>query len=223
METDWSGRIARGFLLLWTRRNGPNLSSYIKIEDFDLWHQTQKVMSLIIIEIAFDRTAERVCDMCPRAKQTRAPFPFSYRNASARFDLVNGDVRGPYQTASSAGAHYFLTLVDDHNHCVWVYLMKNKSETWRLLTGFYNMIKTQFGRQIKVFRSDNGLEFTSEPMKGFYWEKGIINQTSSTDTPPTKRKGRGETRHLLNIARVLRFQANLPTKFRGNVFLHLLI
>ena len=61
--------------------------------------------------------------------------------------------------------------------------MKEKSEASKLLKNFCLMIKTQFGKCVKVIWSDNGAEFTSEPMKQFYGEEGIIHQISCTDTP----------------------------------------
>ena len=81
------------------------------------------------------------------------------------------------------------------------------------------MIKTQFAQSVKVIRSDNGAEFTSGPMKQFYGEQGIIHQTSCTDTPQQNGRVERKNRHILNVARALRFQANLPLKFWGECVL----
>jgi len=45
------------------------------------------------------------------------------------------------------------------------------------------MVNTQFDTNVKTIRSDNGAEFTSNPMRKFYGEKGIIHETSCIDTP----------------------------------------
>ena len=63
------------------------------------------------------------------------------------------------------GAHYFLAIVDDASRGTWVFLMKEKSEAFKLLKNFCLMIKTQFGKCVTVIRSDNGAKFTSRPMK----------------------------------------------------------
>ena len=84
------------------------------------------------------------CSICPLAKQKRLPFPSPISSSSSCFDLVQVDIWGPYSTPSLNGSKYFLTLVDDHNRCTWVYLMKQKSETSCLIQSFYNMIFTQF-------------------------------------------------------------------------------
>jgi len=73
-------------------------------------------------------------------------------------------------------------------------------------------VKTQFGKDVKIIRSDNGQEFLG-PMKQFYQQKGIIHQTSCIDTP--KQNGRVERkhRHILKVARAFHFQAHLPLDF----------
>ncbi|KAJ9558209.1 hypothetical protein OSB04_012823 [Centaurea solstitialis] len=77
------------------------------------------------------------------------------------FDLLHCDIWGCYRTPSLSGARYFLTIVDDFSRAVWVFLIKNKYEASSRLMNFCSMIKTQFGKDVKRIRSDNGGEFTS--------------------------------------------------------------
>ncbi|XP_074291421.1 uncharacterized protein LOC141618213 [Silene latifolia] len=49
---------------------------------------------------------------------------------------------GPYKASSLSGAHYFLTIVDDHSRSVWVYLMKDKGEVGDLMKYFCKMVVT---------------------------------------------------------------------------------
>jgi hypothetical protein len=74
-------------------------------------------------------------------------------------------------------------------------------------------VKTQFNQNIKILRSDNGGEFTS--MRPFLNEHGTIFQHTCAYTPQQNGVVERKHRHLLNIARALRFQANLPLKFWG--------
>ncbi|KAK3040145.1 hypothetical protein RJ639_027871 [Escallonia herrerae] len=57
------------------------------------------------------------------------------------------------------------------------------------------------------------------PMTQFYNDHGILHQTSMVDTP--KQNGRVERKHhhILEVARALRFQANLPIEFWGECVL----
>ena len=109
--------------------------------------------------------------------------------------------------------------MDDASRAVWIYLLREKWEVASILQKFINMAKTQFEKNVKIVRSDNGLEFTSGPMLQFYSEKGIIHQTSCVDTPQQNGRVERKHRHILNVARALRFQAHLPLEFWGECIL----
>ena len=83
--------------------------------------------------------------------------------------------------------------------------MNEKSESSQFLMDFYAMADTQFGGEVKIVRRDNGYEFTSNPMKKVYREKGIIHQTSCIDTRQQSGKVERKHRHILCVARALRF------------------
>jgi len=75
------------------------------------------------------------------------------------------------------------------------------------------MIKTQFGKTIKVVRSDNGSEFMFEPMLQYYEMNGMLHQTICVGTLQQNGRVKRKHRHILNVAQPLRFQANLPILF----------
>jgi hypothetical protein len=56
-------------------------------------------------------------------------------------------------------------------------------------------------------------------LKKYFSEHGIIHQTSCTSTPQQNGRVERKHRHILNVARALRFQANLPIKFWGECVL----
>lgn len=104
----------------------------------------------------YNKSSSSKCSICPLAKQTRLPFSQSTGRATCSFDLVHGDVWGPYRVPIYDGNRYFLTLVDDHSRLVWIFLLKLKSDVSIVMKDFLILIKTQFGKTLKVFRSDNG-------------------------------------------------------------------
>lgn len=55
---------------------------------------------------------------------------------------------------------------------------------------FHAMMINQFGAKIKVFRSDNGIEYTNGPFSAYHHSKGIIHQTSCVGTPQQNGGGR---------------------------------
>ena len=97
--------------------------------------------------------------------------------------------------------------------------MKEKGEVSKILKEFIVMIRNQFHKGIKVVRSDNGSEFTSRPMQTFYGEHEILRESSCVDTPQQNGRMERKHRHILNVARALRFQANLPIQFWGECVL----
>ena len=107
--------------------------------------------------------------------------------------------------------------MDDASRGLWICPMKEKSEISQLLQDFYHMLNTQFGVKVNVVRSDNGSNFSSNPMKNFYREQGIIHQMSCVDTPQQHSRVERKHRHILNVARAMRFQANLPLKEERNL------
>jgi len=98
------------------------------------------------------------------------------------FELIHCDIWGAYKVPSLCSAQYFLTIIDDTSRVIWVYLMRTKGEVPVLLQKIVIMVQIQFGKDVKIVRSDNGEEFLG-PMKQFYQEKEIIHQTTCINTP----------------------------------------
>ncbi|KAL3651564.1 hypothetical protein CASFOL_004566 [Castilleja foliolosa] len=188
---------------------------------WDMWHRrlghpSDKVLKMILV-MSGVRQNNNVCDACLRAKQPRSSFPFSANRASCTFELIHLDLWGPYKRSSSRGASYFFTIVDDFSRGVWVYLLKNKIEVFSTFLDFVAMVDRQFELKIKRVRSDNGTEFRC--LDTYFLKNGILLETSCVGTPQQNGRVERKHRHILNVARALRFQANLPIDFWGECIL----
>ncbi|XP_022866776.1 uncharacterized protein LOC111386548 [Olea europaea var. sylvestris] len=150
------------------------------------------------------------CEICPLAKQEKLPFPISNLVSNKIFDLVHCDIWGPFHVPSFNGYRFSPTIVDDYSRCTWVFMMQSKSETHSHIKNFYQMVIAQFNTKIKTFRTDNGTEFF---MPEFYNSHGILHQKSCVESP--QQNGIVERKHqyILQVAKALLFQSNVPLIF----------
>lgn len=79
------------------------------------------------------------------------------------------------------------------------------------------MIDRQFSQKIQMVQSDNGTEFNC--LFYYFATHGILFQTSCVGTPQQNGRVERKHKHILNVARALMFQANLPIRFWGESIL----
>jgi hypothetical protein len=58
-------------------------------------------------------------------------------------------------------------LFDDYSHKTWVYFLKSKYEVLGKFKKFKSLVKNLSERKIKILRSDNGGEYTSNEFGSF--------------------------------------------------------
>lgn len=81
--------------------------------------------------------------------------------------------------------------------------MRRKSEVTSLINDFVQIVSTQFGKVVKTFRSDNGVEFFSSELNSFLASNGCVHQSSRPYTPEQNGVVESKHRHLLDIGRAL--------------------
>ena len=123
----------------------------------------------------------KACEICFRAKHSRAKFPLRDNRASRIFEKIRCDLWGPYKHQSTCGARYFFTIVNDFSRVVWVYLLVDKTEVFCMFMSFVAMIDRQYSQTIKIVQSDNGTEF--HYLHDYFCAMGILFCTSCTRTP----------------------------------------
>lgn len=90
---------------------------------------------------------------------------------------------GGYKAPTYNGIKFLFTLVDNHTRWTWIYLLHLKSDVRTVLKNFLVMVLTQFGKIIKVLRSDNGSKFFNHTCDALVKNFDIVHQNSCTYTP----------------------------------------
>lgn len=101
------------------------------------------------------------CEACILGKHCKSVFPKSsiiYENC---FDLVHSDV---WTSPCESREHhkYFITFMDEKLKYTWVTLLSSKDRVLEAFTNFQTYINNHYKPKIKIFRSDNGGEYTSK-------------------------------------------------------------
>ena len=68
-----------------------------------------------------------------------------------------------------------MTFTNDYSRYGYIYLVKQKSETFEKFKEFKNEVENQLGRKIKVLRSDRGGEYLSLEFHDYLKECGIVS------------------------------------------------
>ncbi|CAI7827984.1 unnamed protein product, partial [Closterium sp. NIES-53] len=153
------------------------------------------------------------CPTCLETIFTKFPFSSSTGPAKAPLALVHMDVVGPTRAPSLSGSRYFLTIVDDHTHAVWVYPLKTKGEVAAaILKEWMPRAQRESGHKVKVIRTDNGGEFIGTDFEAVL-KKGIQHQLTVPYHPQQNGVAERFNRTLQKGARTLLGRAGLPDPF----------
>lgn len=190
-----------------------------------LWHRryghlgTQNLQKLardkLVDNFDFDTSKDiDFCETCVEGKHHRSPFKSNgVTRAKKPLGLVHSDVCGKIGTKSLGGANYFLTFIDDKTHYVWVYVLKTKDEVFKCFLEWKTQAEKFSGHQLKVFRTDNGGEYTSKEFENYLKSEGVRHELTVPKTPEQNGVAERLNRTLVEAVRSMLIDANLPHKF----------
>ena len=98
---------------------------------------------------------------------------------------------------------------------MWVFVLKNKSDTFEKFKEWHTLIENQMGTKLKGLRTDNGLEFISEQFNEFCRLKGIKRHMTVPRTPQRNGFAKHMNMTLLERVRCMLLGAGLPKSFWG--------
>jgi uncharacterized protein YuzB (UPF0349 family) len=97
----------------------------------------------------FDYESIETCESCLLGKMTKAPFVGQSEKASELLGLVHTHVCGPMNSTASGDFQYFITFTDDLSRYIYIYLMRNKAESFEKFKEFQNEVQNHYDKTIK--------------------------------------------------------------------------
>ncbi|CAN6801891.1 unnamed protein product, partial [Brassica oleracea] len=152
------------------------------------------------------------CEACILGKHCKIVFPNSTSVYDKCFDLIHSDV-WTAPCISRDNHKYFVTFIDEKSKYTWLTLIPSKDRVIDAFKNFQTYVTNHYNAKIKILRSDNGGEYTSYAFKSHLSHHGILHQTSCPYTPQQNGVAERKNRHLMEVARSLMFQANVPKRF----------
>ena len=140
-------------------------------------------------------------------------FPIFDFQALKPLKLVHSDVWGPAPVISTNDFQYYILFVDEYSKFTWLYLLKHKSNVLDIFKFFKAIVEKQLDSKIKVLRTDNGGEFTSNSFKHFYSTHGLIHQLSCPHTPKQNGVVERKHRHIVKCAFTMLSHCQLPPSY----------
>ncbi|KAI3812579.1 hypothetical protein L1987_17290 [Smallanthus sonchifolius] len=159
------------------------------------------------------------CVKCLKGKMTSTNKKGATRSSNL-LELIHTDISGLYPVAGITGHTLFINFIDDYSRYMYLYLIKEKSESLTNFKDYKTEVEKQLDLQIKVVRSDRGGEYYDRhtdvgqapgPFYEFYKGQGIVNQYTMPDTP--QQNGVAERRNmiLMNMVRNMLANSSLPS------------
>ena len=143
-----------------------------------------------------------LCVDCTQGKIHRTPFPKN-EDSKARepFELIHSDVCGKISPESMGGGNYFVTFIDHATRYCWINIIKTKDQVFESFKKWKVSVEKQYNAKVKILRSDNGGEYTSNEFEKYLESEGIIHQKSVPKNPEQNGLAERKNRSLVEATR----------------------
>ena len=91
--------------------------------------------------------------------------------------------------------------------------MKHRSKLLQVYSNFAKMVETKFSQPIKIFRSDNALEYTQYAFQAVLHSYGTIHHLTCPGTSQQNGRAERKLHHILDTVRALLLSAKVPDPF----------
>jgi transposase InsO family protein len=193
---------------LWHRRYG-----HLSYGALSRLQREDMVEGLDATAAEFKAAGSKTCEPCIMGKQHRQPFPTSTSATIKRLELVHMDVCRPMEVPSLAGHRYFATHLDDKSGYSIVVPLATKAAVADAVIEVLEAWRVQTGEVVQRVRTDNGGEYVNKKLEHYFKKQGIVHETTTPYTPEQNGKAERLNRTLVESARAMLHDAQLPKRF----------
>ncbi|RVX16262.1 Retrovirus-related Pol polyprotein from transposon TNT 1-94 [Vitis vinifera] len=160
----------------------------VKEDSSTLWHRRLGHISIDRIKrlvndgvlSTLDFTDFETCVDCIKGKQTNKSKRGATRSSTI-LEVIHTDICS--LDMDSHGQKYFISFIDDFSRYMYLYILHNKHEALDAFKVFKAEVEKQYGKKIKIVRSDKGGEYygryledgqSPRPFSKFLQEHGIV-------------------------------------------------
>nr|GFA92814.1 hypothetical protein [Tanacetum cinerariifolium] len=184
--------------------------SHLNFDTINLLSKNDIVVGLPKLKFVKDH----LCSSCELGKAKRKPFHTKLTSSSkSRLQLLHMDLCGPMRVASINRKRYVLVIVDDYSRYTWTHFLRSKDETPKVLIDFLRLVQRGLQAQVRVVRTDQGIEFLNQTLHAYFAAEGIQHQTSVARTPEQNGVVERQNRTLVEAARTMLSAAKVPLFF----------
>jgi hypothetical protein len=121
---------------------------------------------------------EEFCEGCAYGHSKRKHHPLTGTKTRRRLERVHIDLCGPLPN-SLGGNRYFLIIIDEHTHYLWVEIISKKSESFSRLKRWKLEVEREANLKLQYLKSDGGKEFSSKEFKEWLTSEGVVHEISA--------------------------------------------
>lgn len=185
----------------------------------ELWHRRfahlhyetlPKVRKMVfgMLEIRVDH--DGVCQRCASGKHVKGPFSSSRSKTNGILRFIHSDLYGPVPVISLGCYLYYIIFVDDFSRKTWIFFLKNKDQAFDMFRVFKALVESQTKKKIKILRTVNGGEFTSNEFIDFCNKGRIMKETILPYNPEQNSVAKRKNNTIMEAARAMLHDQKLP-------------
>ena len=141
----------------------------------------------LVSGLKFDDTKDggTFCKSCIYVKATRKPIMKICEGEWSKEVgmLVWSDVWGPVPVETLGGKQYYITFTDDHSRLTYLWMLRQKSETFAAYQQFKAWLDRQLAAKVCMLHSDRGGEYLGNEFIMYLKRQGMAQRLTAHDTP----------------------------------------